>query len=120
MTALTPRMDIPKGTLDLMILKALSAGQSHGYGLAKWIHSTTDGALEVDDGALYPALHRLESRGWIGAEWGVSDNNRRARYYALRAEGRRRLQIQVSSWTRFAEAMGKIIDAGVPAAGPAR
>src|SRR5215813_8503790 len=77
-------MDIPKGTLDLMILKALSAGTSHGYGLAKWIHSTTDGALEIDDGALYPALHRLESRGWIGAEWGVSDNNRRARYYALR------------------------------------
>jgi PadR family transcriptional regulator PadR len=108
-------MDIPKGTLDLMILKALAAGRSHGYGLAKWIHITTDGALDIDDGALYPALHRLEARGWIGAEWGVSDNNRRARYYALRAEGRRRLQLEMTAWTRFAEAMAKIVAAGLPA-----
>jgi len=108
-TALTPRMDIPKGTLDLMILKALSAGQSHGYGLAKWIHSTTDGALEVDDGALYPALHRLESRGWIGAEWGVSDNNRRARYYTITPAGRRRLAEEEAHWASLTAAVGRVL-----------
>jgi transcriptional regulator len=80
--------DVLKGTLDLMILKALSWGPTHGYGVTKWIRSTTEGALDVDDGALYPALHRLERRGWIEAEWGVSENNRRAKYYRLTREGR--------------------------------
>jgi PadR family transcriptional regulator, regulatory protein PadR len=110
-------VDIPKGTLDLMILKALSTGPTHGYGLARWIRATSDGALDIDDGALYPALHRLEARGWISAEWGVSDNNRKAKFYALRADGRRRLKVEVSDWTRFAEAMWKIVNA-VPATPP--
>jgi PadR family transcriptional regulator, regulatory protein PadR len=105
------RVDVPKGTLDLMILKGLSRGPTHGYGLAQWIHATSDGALDIDDGALYPALHRLEDRGLIGAEWGVSDNNRRAKYYALTAEGRRRLRAEVSEWTRFSDAMWKIVNA---------
>jgi transcriptional regulator len=113
---MTRRLEIPKGTLDLMILKALSGGATHGYGLAKWIRATTDGALELDDGALYPALHRLEERGLIAAEWGVTENNRRARYYALTAEGRRGLRLEVSAWQRFAEAMAKIVAAEAPAA----
>ena len=105
------RLDVPKGTLDLMILKALSGGAQHGFGVARWIHATTEGELDIDDGALYPALHRLEDRGLIAAEWGVSDNNRRAKYYALTSDGRRRLRVEVSEWTRFAEAMRKIVGA---------
>jgi transcriptional regulator len=108
---LTRRLDVPKGTLDLMILKGLSGGPTHGYGLAQWIRATSEGALDIDDGALYPALYRLEDRHLISAEWGVSDNNRRAKYYALTAEGRRRLRAEVSAWTRFSEAMWKIVNA---------
>jgi transcriptional regulator len=103
--------DVLKGTLDLMILKALSWGPTHGYGVTKWIRSTTEGALDVDDGALYPALHRLERRGWIEAEWGVSENNRRAKYYRLTREGRGQLRRELTSWARFAAALTKIVDA---------
>lgn len=103
--------DVLKGTLDLMILKALSWGPMHGYGVTKWIRSTTDGALDVDDGALYPALHRLERRGWIEAEWGVSENNRRAKYYLLTREGRGQLRRELTSWARFAAALTKIVNA---------
>jgi transcriptional regulator len=103
--------DVLKGTLDLMILKALSWGPTHGYGVTKWIRQTTDGTLDIDDGALYPALHRLERRGWIGAEWGVSENNRRAKYYQLTAAGEQQLRREVRSWARFAEALTKIVNA---------
>jgi transcriptional regulator len=103
-------MDVLRGTLDLMILKALSGGALHGYGLTRWIRSTTDEALSIEDGALYPALHRLEDRGWIRAEWGVSENNRRAKYYSLTAKGRRQLGTEMESWTRFSEALGKIVE----------
>jgi transcriptional regulator len=82
----------------------------HGYGLTRWIRSTTDEALSIEDGALYPALHRLEDRGWIRAEWGVSENNRRAKYYSLTAKGRRQLGTEMESWTRFSEALGKIVE----------
>jgi transcriptional regulator len=92
-----------------MILKALSWGPTHGYGLTKWIRRTTDGALEVEDGALYPALHRLERRGWITADWGISENNRKAKYYALTLEGRRQLRSELSAWERFSEAVWKIV-----------
>ncbi|HWM84517.1 MAG TPA: PadR family transcriptional regulator [Kofleriaceae bacterium] len=111
------RVDVPKGTLDLMILKALAPGEKHGYGLATWIRTITDGTLDIDDGALYPALHRLEWRGYVASEWGVSDNNRRAKFYALTADGRRRLRQEVSAWTRFSDAMWKIVNAepAVPA-----
>jgi transcriptional regulator len=105
------RIDVPKGTLDLMLLKGLSGGTTHGFGLAKWIRLTTDGELDLDDGALYPALYRLEDRGLIQSEWGVSDNNRKAKFYALTAEGRRRLRAEVSAWTRFSDAMWKIVNA---------
>jgi transcriptional regulator len=107
----TEQTDVLKGTLDLMILKALSWGPTHGYGVTKWIRSTTEGALDVDDGALYPALHRLERRGWIEAEWGVSENNRRAKYYRLTREGRGQLRRELTSWARFAAALTKIVDA---------
>ncbi len=112
-----PRLDVPKGTLDLMILKALAGGARHGYGLSKWIHATSDGALDIDDGALYPALHRLQDRGLVGAEWGVSENNRRAKYYSLTTDGRRRLRVELSDWQRFAMAMWKIVNAEPVAAG---
>jgi PadR family transcriptional regulator PadR len=113
------RVDVPKGTLDLMILKGLAPGEKHGYALATWIRTVTDGTLDIDDGALYPALHRLEWRGFVESTWGVSDNNRRARYYGLTANGRRRLRQEVSAWTRFSEAMWKIVNAE-PALPPAR
>ena len=108
--------DVLKGTLDLMILKALSWGATHGYGVTKWIRQTTDGTLEIDDGALYPALHRLERRGWIVAEWGVSENNRRAKFYQLTVEGRHQLRRELTNWARFSEALSKIVQAtGRPA-----
>jgi PadR family transcriptional regulator, regulatory protein PadR len=104
-------MDVLKGTLDLMILKSLSGGPRHGYGVMRWIRSTTDGALAVEDGALYPALHRLVARRWITAEWGVSENNRRAKYYELTAAGRKQLTRELATWARFSEALGKIVSA---------
>ncbi len=113
---MTASTDVLKGTLDLMILRALSWGPQHGYGVVKWIRATTDDALQVEDGALYPALHRLEHRGWIRAEWGVSENNRRAKYYQLTPFGRRQMIRELSTWRRFAEALGKIVNAAVPAA----
>jgi transcriptional regulator len=103
-------MDVLRGTLDLMILKALSGGTLHGYGLTQWIRSATDEALSIEDGALYPALHRLEDRGWIRAEWGVSENNRRAKYYTLTVKGRRQLGREMESWARFSEALWKIME----------
>ena len=108
---MSEQTDVLKGTLDLMILKSLSWGATHGYGVTKWIRQTTDGTLDIDDGALYPALHRLERRGWIEAEWGVSENNRRAKYYRLTREGRGQLRRELTSWTRFAEALSKIVNA---------
>jgi transcriptional regulator len=93
-----------------MILKALSWGPAHGYGVLKWIRATTDETLQVEDGALYPALHRLEERGWIEAEWGLSENNRRAKFYELTLEGRRQLRRELSTWARFSGAVEKIVN----------
>lgn len=103
--------DVLKGTLDLMILKALSLGPLHGYGVVKWIRGITEDALQIEDGALYPALHRLRQRGWVTAEWGLSENNRRARYYELTEKGRQQLEQELSSWSRFAAALEKIVGA---------
>jgi transcriptional regulator len=103
--------DVLRGTLDLMILKALAEGPMHGYGVVQWIRQTTDETLMVDDGALYPALHRLRKRGWITADWGRSENNRRARYYALTEKGRFQLETEVKAWTAFSAALWKIVDA---------
>src|SRR5215813_10303670 len=84
--------DLVQGTLDMLVLKALAGGARHGYAVAEWIHETSEDVLRVEEGALYPALHRLELKGLLKAEWGTSENNRRAKYYALTAAGRRELE----------------------------
>ena len=106
-----PSVDILRGTLDLLILKALSWGPSHGFGVARWIEQATDDVLRVEEGSLYPALHRLEAREWIEAEWGVSENNRKAKFYSLTTQGRQRLRAETVTWTRFANAVFAALDA---------
>lgn len=102
-----PRDDLEllKGTLDVLILKALTWGPQHGYAVTRWITQSTNQALVVEEGALYHALHRLEQKGWIAGEWGISDTNRRAKYYRLTPMGRRQLTTKVATWTRYAEAI---------------
>jgi len=109
----SPDLGLLQGTLDVMILKALSWGPLHGFGVAKWIRSTTDDVLQIDDGALYPALHRMEHRGLIDADWDLTENNRRAKYYSLTAKGRQQLRARTSSWDQYASAVSKVIHATV-------
>ena len=101
--------DLLQGTLDLLILKALAKGSMHGYGVAEWIHESSQDMLRVEEGALYPALHRLELRGLLSAEWGMSDNNRRAKYYALTATGRKRLAEETEYWRRMSGAVARVL-----------
>lgn len=101
-----------KGTLDLLILTALSLGAKHGYGLARWMRSTTDDAIQVEDGALYPALYRLLERKWIRADWKMTENNRRGKYYSLTSRGRQQLERETTRWGRFSLAVGKVLEAG--------
>jgi len=108
----TDSLHLLRGTLDALILKALSDGQLHGYGIADWVREVTGGVLQIEDGALYTALHRMEERRWLRAEWGVSDRGRRARFYALTTEGRRHLAAEEQDWRRYAEAMGKVFAIG--------
>ena len=103
--------DLLQGTLDLLILKALTKGEMHGYEIAEWIHTTSDEALSVEEGALYPALHRLELRGWLESSWDVSANNRRAKYYKLTVAGRKRLKESAESWRRTSTAINRILEA---------
>lgn len=105
------KMDLLQGTLDVLILKTLSWGPLHGYAVVRWIARQTGDALRIEEGALYPALHRMEQRGWIEAEWGISENNRRAKFYRLTGEGRRQLNAESESWQRYAEAVGKVLHA---------
>jgi PadR family transcriptional regulator, regulatory protein PadR len=105
------RTDLLQGTLELMILKTLSREQMHGYGIAQRIHEAVDDLLKVEDGSLYPALYRMEERGWISSEWGTSDNNRRAKYYKLTKAGRRQLEAEAVNWRRVSRAMMKILEA---------
>jgi len=100
-----------RGTLDLLILKAVSWGPRHGYAVAEWIRMISDDELLVEEGPLYTALHRLERRGWLSAEWGYSDNNRRAKYYRLSRAGRQQLRAEVSLWERYVRAVAKAIAA---------
>ena len=104
------KMELVKGTLDVLVLKSLSWGPMHGYAVTRWIRETSEDALQVEEGALYPALHRMEERGWLKAEWGVSENNRRAKFYALTEQGRKQLQIYSSRWNWFAESVAKILN----------
>lgn len=104
-------MNLLQGTLDMVVLKALEGGPRHGYQVARWVRAATDGALTVDDGALYTALHRLEKRDWLASEWGVTEQNRRAKYYALTAAGRRQLRAEERGWAKYAEAIFKVLNA---------
>lgn len=113
---LDPEGGLLRGTLDLLILKALSWGPRHGYAVAEWIHAATDTTLLVEEGPLYTALHRLERKGWLDAEWGLSEKNRKAKYYQLSRSGRQQLRAEISNWERYAGAVTKAIAASaVPA-----
>ena len=106
--------DLYTGSLDLLILKALSWGPQHGYAIGRWIRTSTDEWLSVQEGALYPALHRLEKRGFLDEEWGLSDTNREAKFYKLTAAGRRRLRDETARWHRYARVMNAALAAGRP------
>jgi transcriptional regulator len=103
--------DLYVGTLDVLILKALSWGPMHGYGVGRWIRQTTEDVLTVQEGALYPALHRLQRRGWLDEEWGVTDTGREAKYYRLTPAGRRQLRSEVDRWRAYARAVSAALDA---------
>jgi transcriptional regulator len=108
---MAPRVDLLPGTLDVLVLKAVSLGPLHGYGVLLRLEQITGGALLVEQGALYPALFRLEQQGLLAAEWGVSENNRRAKFYTLTPKGRRRLTEETAGWKRFASAMASALNA---------
>lgn len=103
------RVELLQGTLDLLILRTLLAGREHGHAIAKAIERNSEDVLQVEQGSLYPALHRLLKRGWISAEEGVSENNRRANYYSLTAKGRRQLDVETAKWDRLAQAIARIL-----------
>jgi len=104
------RLTLLQGTLDLLILRTLVLGPQHGQGIARLIQENSDDELLVEHGALYPALQRLEAQKWISAEWGVSDNNRKARFYTLTKSGRKQLAAETSRWRRLAVAIGRVLD----------
>ena len=114
-----PSLEFLKGTLDLMILKTLSWAPTHGYGIARWIEQCTNDVLQVEEGSLYPALHKLEEKGLIAAEWGISEHNRRAKFYRLTTAGKKQLGASHDYWARFADAVFKVLRAVPPAARPA-
>ena len=101
-----------QGTVELLVLKRLSGGPMHGYGIARWIETATGDVLRVEEGSLYPALYRMIRKGWIKGEWGASDNNRRAKFYALTRKGRAELDSQTSAWRRLTLAVGQVLDVG--------
>jgi transcriptional regulator len=103
--------DLPQGTLDMLVLKALSLGPMHGFGIGQRIRQLAEDMLTVEEGTLYPALYRIEERGWIKSEWGVSENNRRARFYRLTHAGRKQLHVEESNWEYLSVAVRKILEA---------
>ena len=102
-------LELLQGTLDVLILKTLSWGPRHGYAVARWISDTTGDELQIEEGALYTALHRMEKRGWVESEWGLSENNRRARFYQLTTLGRKQLRAKTALWTRYAHAVFAVL-----------
>jgi len=104
-------LDLPQGTLDLLILKTLAPGAKHGWAISERLHQISSATLHIRQGSLYPALHRLERRGWIKATWGASDNNRRAKYYALTRRGRAQLSEEISAWHKLTAAVSQVLDA---------
>lgn len=105
------KQELVQGTLDMLILKTLASGAMHGYAIARRIQQATSDLLRVEEGSLYPALHRMERRGWIEARWGLSETNRRAKYYGLTAAGRAQLKAEVAAWNRFVEAVAGVLGA---------
>ena len=104
------QLDLPQGTLDLLILKTLTLEPRHGWAISERLHQISSATLRIRQGSLYPALHRLERRGWIKASWGTSDNNRRAKYYGLTKKGRTRLQTEISAWRKLTTAVAQVIE----------
>src|SRR5262245_20402425 len=104
------RIDLPQGTLDVLILKTLALEPQHGWAISERIQQISSDVLQVQQGSLYPALHRLERRGWIKARWGTSANNRRAKYYELTSKGRRRLEAETDAWRKLTAAVGQVLD----------
>jgi PadR family transcriptional regulator PadR len=103
------RTDLMQGTLELLILKTLSRDSMHGYGIARRIHAAVDDLLKIEDGSLYPALYRMEERGWVKSEWGLSENNRRAKFYKLTRAGRKQLDGERANWERVSQAVTRIL-----------
>ena len=103
--------DMLRGTVELLILTALSRGPRHGFGIARWLEATSDDELQLEEGSLYPALHRMERRGWLEAEWGISENKRQVKLYRLTSLGRARLTSETEGWTAFAAAVGRVLQA---------
>ncbi|HSY71773.1 MAG TPA: PadR family transcriptional regulator [Alloacidobacterium sp.] len=104
------RIDLPQGTLDLLILRTLAVGPQHGWAISERVQQVSSDVLRIQQGSLYPALHRLERRGWIKARWGTSDNNRRAKYYELTRTGRKQLDVETEAWHRLTVAVGQILE----------
>jgi PadR family transcriptional regulator len=104
------RIDLPQGTLDLLILKTLALGRQHGWAISERIQQISTDALQIQQGSLYPALHRLERRGWVRAHWGTSENNRRAKYYELTKTGRKQLEAEQGAWRKLAAAVAQILE----------
>jgi len=104
-----PKIDLLQGTLDMLVLKVLASGSLHGYEIAQRIHQLSREVLKVEEGSLYPALYRMQDRGWIRSEWGQSDNNRRAKYYELTRAGRRQLEREAAGWEQLAVAIGLVM-----------
>src|SRR5580692_3502911 len=105
------RLDLPQGTLDLLILRTLSLGPQHGWAISERVQQVSDDVLRIQQGSLYPALHRLERRGWIKAEWGTSDNNRRAKYYELTKSGLKQLEAEKAAWEKLTAAVSQVLNA---------
>ncbi|HKG92015.1 MAG TPA: PadR family transcriptional regulator [Gemmatimonadaceae bacterium] len=103
--------ELLQGTLSILILKALLAGPAHGYGVARWVEDTTTDVLRIEEGSLYPALRRVEDRGWVTSEWGLSENNRRAKYYTITQAGRAHLRAEAAVWLRYADAVTRVLRA---------
>jgi PadR family transcriptional regulator PadR len=106
-----PKSDLLQGTLDLLVLKTLALGPQHGWGISQRIQQISQDVLQVNQGSLYPALHRLEQQGWVASEWGTSDNNRQAKYYRLTRSGHRQLVAETENWARLSTAVARILDA---------
>jgi transcriptional regulator len=104
-------LDLFRGTLDILILKTLSQRSMHGYEIAKWITHSSEAVIQIEEGALYPALRRLQAKGWLASEWGISETNREVKFYTLTKEGRRQLHDQEETWSRYVEAMAAVMKA---------